>query len=173
MKITIRDDNKIPDLIKRLKNLESKRIEAGVFAGKKHPENDIDLADLAKIHEYGVTIEVTPEMRAYLHSIGLHLRDDTTHIRIPERSFIRAGWDNHKEDVEKRIKRFLPHVMELEIDLDTFLEAVGKEVEGRLKRFMKKLHYPPNSSFTIRRKGSSNPLIDTGALLDSITHKVK
>jgi len=101
------------------------------------------------------------------------LRDDTTHIRIPERSFIRAGWDNHKEDVEKRIKRFLPHVMELEIDLDTFLEAVGKEVEGRLKRFMKKLHYPPNSSFTIRRKGSSNPLIDTGALLDSITHKVK
>ena len=172
MKI-IRDDNKIPDLIKRLKDLESKRIEAGVFAGKKHPDSDIDLADLAKIHEYGVTIEVTPEMRAYLHSIGLHLRKDTTHIRIPERSFIRAGWDNNKADVEKRIERFLPKVMELDIDLDAFLEAVGKEVEGRLKKFMKKLHYPPNSSFTIRRKGSSNPLIDTGALLDSITHKVK
>ena len=172
MKI-IRDDNKIPELIKRLERLESKRIEAGVFAGKKHPDSDIDLADLAKIHEYGVTIEVTPEMRAYLHSIGLHLRKDTTHIRIPERSFIRAGWDNNKADVEKRIERFLPKVMELDIDLDAFLEAVGKEVEGRLKKFMKKLHYPPNSSFTIRRKGSSNPLIDTGALLDSITHKVK
>ena len=172
MKI-IRDDNKIPDLIKRLKNLESKRIEVGVFAGKKHPESDIDLADLAKIHEYGVTIEVTPKMRAYLHSIGLHLRDDTTHIRIPERSFIRAGWDNNKADVEKRIERFLPKVMELDIDLDTFLEVIGKEVEGRLKKFLVKLHYPPNASFTIRRKGSSNPLIDTGALNDAITHKVK
>lgn len=172
MKI-IRDDNKIPDLIKQLEHLESKRIEAGVFAGKKHPDSDIDLADLAKIHEYGVTIEVTPKMRAYLHSIGLHLRKDTTHIRIPERSFIRAGWDNNKDDVEKRIERFLPQVMELDINLDTFLEAVGKEVEGRLKEFMKNLHYPPNSSFTIRRKGSSNPLIDTGALLDSITYKVK
>lgn len=169
----IRDDNKIPDLIKRLKDLESKRIEAGVFAGKKHPDSDIDLAGLARVHEYGATIEVTPEMRAYLHSIGLHLREDTTHIRIPERSFIRAGWDNNKADVEKRIERFLPKVMELDVDLDAFLEAVGKEVEGRLKKFMKKLHYPPNSSFTIRRKGSSNPLIDTGALLDSITYKVK
>lgn len=172
MKI-IRDDNKIPDLIKQLEHLESKRIEVGVFAGKKHPDSDIDLAGLAKVHEYGVTIEVTPKMRAYLHSIGLHLREDTTHIRIPERSFIRAGWDNNKDDVEKRIERFLPQMMELDINLDTFLEAVGKEVEGRLKEFMKNLHYPPNSSFTIRRKGSSNPLIDTGALLDSITYKVK
>ena len=169
----IRDDNKIPDLIKQLEHLESKRIEVGVFAGKKHPDSDIDLAGLARVHEYGVTIEVTPKMRAYLHSIGLHLREDTTHIRIPERSFIRAGWDNNKDDVERRIERFLPQVMELDINLDTFLEAVGKEVEGRLKEFMKKLHYPPNSSFTIRRKGSSNPLIDTGALLDSITYKVK
>lgn len=169
----IRDDNKIPDLIKQLKHLESKRLEVGVFEGEKHPDSDIDLAELARIHEYGIVIEVTPEMRAYLHSIGLHLRDDTTHIRIPERSFIRAGWDNNKADVEKRIERFLPQVLELNVNTDTFIEMVGKEVEGRLKKFLKKLHYPPNSSFTIRRKGSSNPLIDTGSLVDSITHRVK
>lgn len=172
MKI-IRDDNKIPDLIKQLEHLESKRLEVGVFKGKKHPDADIDLVDLAKVHEYGVTIEVTPKMRAYLHSIGLHLRDDTTHIRIPERSFIRAGWDNNKADVEKRIERFLPQVFELNVNTDIFIEMVGKEVEGRLKKFLVKLRHPPNASFTVQRKGSSNPLVDTGALLDSISHKVK
>lgn len=169
----IRDDNKIPKLIKQLGRLERKRLEVGVFKGEKHPDADIDLADLAKVHEYGVTIEVTPKMRAYLHSIGLHLREDTTYIRIPERSFIRAGWDNNRKDVEKRIEQFLPQVLELDVNTDAFIEAVGKEVEGRLKKFLVKLRHPPNASFTVQRKGSSNPLVDTGALNDAITFKVR
>ncbi|MDR1021026.1 MAG: hypothetical protein LBL73_09735 [Synergistaceae bacterium] len=49
-----------------------------------------DLADIAWVHEYGALIEVTPKMRAYLHSQGLHLKPDTEYVVIPPRSFLRA-----------------------------------------------------------------------------------
>lgn len=52
--------------------------------GKNGPVN------IAAIHEYGCTIQVTPKMRGYLHSQGLHLKASTNFIRIPERSFLRS-----------------------------------------------------------------------------------
>lgn len=52
--------------------------------GKNGPVN------IAALHEYGCTIAVTPKMRGYLHSQGLHLKASTNFIHIPERSFLRA-----------------------------------------------------------------------------------
>lgn len=46
---------------------------------------------LTRVHEHGVTIQVTPKMRGYLHAQGLHLRADTEAIVIPPRPFIAAG----------------------------------------------------------------------------------
>ncbi|MDR1514919.1 MAG: hypothetical protein LBS45_04425 [Synergistaceae bacterium] len=49
-----------------------------------------DIVDIAWVHEFGASIEVTPKMRAYLHHEGLHLKPSTEYIHIPERSFLRA-----------------------------------------------------------------------------------
>lgn len=57
--------------------------------GEKHPESDLTFAHLGYIHEYGLQIEVTEKMRAWLHSQGLHLNPETEHITIPGRPFLR------------------------------------------------------------------------------------
>ena len=42
----------------------------------------------APVHQYGADIKVTPKMRAYLHSQGIHLRKSTNEIHIPARPFL-------------------------------------------------------------------------------------
>lgn len=49
------------------------------------------------------------------------------------------------------------------------LDMVGLVVSDMVKKRMTSLRTPPNSSFTQKRKGSSNPLIDTGILRASVT----
>ena len=64
-------------------------IEVGVFGGR---------AGIATVHEFGKVIDVTPKMRGYLNSIGIHLKKSTTKIIIPERSFLRST--AHEEDAK-------------------------------------------------------------------------
>lgn len=51
----------------------------------KHHESSLTLKQLFYIQEHGATIQVTDKMRNFLHYIGIHLRPDTTIIRIPPR----------------------------------------------------------------------------------------
>lgn len=166
MSVKISDNNKIPELIEKLTGIKGRTIEAGVL-------EDGEQAMIAHVHEYGVDIGVTPRMRAYLHYMDIHLRKDTTHIRIPERSFLRSGWDENKGDIEKKIETMLGSVIEQGLDPDTFLDMIGLEVEGKIKEKIVELSSPPLSDATAENKGSSNPLVDTGSLVDSISHQVK
>lgn len=58
---------------------------------------------------------------------------------------------------------------------ERILKLAGAFLEGKVKE--KITHsdpsWPPLRPETIKRKGSSRPLIDTGRLRDSITHKVE
>ncbi len=49
---------------------------------------------------------------------------------------------------------------------------MGAFAAGGVQTYMTELKTPPNSAYTIEQKGSSNPLIDTGALRASITWKI-
>ncbi len=63
--------------------------------------------NIAAIHELGdgqggdLYIKVTPKMRAYLHSQGLHLKSDTQFIRIPRRPTFEPVWEQNKDDWAK------------------------------------------------------------------------
>ena len=52
------------------------------------------------------------------------------------------------------------------------IERVGAKAVGGVKSYMTALKEPPNALSTIKRKGSANPLIDTGELRRAITYKV-
>lgn len=162
----LKDINNIPKLRKNLSKMKKKEVQAGVFGQGQQ-------AMIAAVHEFGVNIRVTNKMRAYLRSIGIFLKDDTKYIRIPERSFIRSGWDKNEKKINKAIEKHMNDVLQHNVDSEVFLEALGTMIEGHLKDYLVKLKTPPLAEVTKRRKGSSNPLIDTGSLLDSITHKVK
>lgn len=160
---TLKD--KFPDVKKTLSVLDGKKVQVGVLNGEH--------AWLAAIHEYGCKIPVTPKMRAYLHTIGIHLKKDTTVITIPERSFLRAGYDDRKDKVLKKVDKLIPDVIGGWITEDEFLEAVGILLSTQIKEFAVDLKDPPNSSFTTQQKQSSNPLVDTGDMINGITYKVE
>lgn len=69
-------------------------LDTGRLMRDIHEECEPDIAVVgcslvyAPSHELGAKIKVTPKMRAYLHSIGIHLKPSTTHITIPKRAFL-------------------------------------------------------------------------------------
>ena len=49
---------------------------------------------------------------------------------------------------------------------------IGLKFEGMVKRKFRTGPFKPLKPSTIRRKGSSRPMIDTGRLRNSITHRI-
>lgn len=133
--------------------------------------NGGEQAWLAAIHEYGCDILVTEKMRNYLHARGLHLKPTTTHIHIPERSFLRAGFDKNHTRIIKLNEQALAKCL-LDGDVDIFLESVGLMLCDAIKDFAVALKTPPNHPFTIEGKGRSNPLVNTGEMINALTYEV-
>lgn len=112
-------------------------------------------------------------MRAWLHKNGLHVKDSTTEIVIPERSFLRKGFDEkHMRAIEKA-ERVLPLVISGDMSSDQFYEIVGTLLRDGIKDYAVSLNSPPNHPFTTDRKHSSNPLVDSGDMINSIEFEVE
>jgi hypothetical protein len=156
--------NGFPEMKKQIELIKGTGVEVGVLKGEH--------AWLASIHEYGLDIEVTPEMRAFLHGKGLHLRKDTTHIKIPERSFLRAGYDTNRDTVLKKASALLADVTAGKMTVRSCYQAVGLELSNKIKDHARDLKDPPNHPFTQDQKGSSNPLVDRGDMIGGITWRV-
>lgn len=156
---TKRDD--FPSMKKRLEVLNGTGVEVGVLQGSN--------AWLASIHEYGCDIPVTEKMRVFLHTQGLHLKKDTTHIRIPERSFLRTGYDQNRDKVMENAQKALADVADGRMSANALYSAVGLDLASKIKDYARDLDSPANHPFTTDRKGSSNPLVDSGDLIGGIT----
>lgn len=146
--------NEFPNMKRKMELLNGEGIEVGVIRGEHKW--------LAGIHEYGCNIEVTPAMRAYLHRQGLHLKESTTHIHIPERSFLRTGYDENKDAVLKKARLMMADVTSGKMSADMFFNAVGTELADAIRDYAVELDSPANHPFTVEQKGSSNPLIGGG-----------
>lgn len=153
----------LSEVAKTLTAISGKKVKVGALEGEN--------AWLAGIHEYGCKIPVTPKMRAFLHRQGLHLKDSTTVITIPERSFIRTGHDENADRVLKQTERALSQVVAGKMSVDAMLDLYGQQMATAIKTYMRNLSSPANHPYTVEQKGSSNPLIDTGGMLESITWK--
>lgn len=153
--------NEFPEMIASLQAMNGRSVEIGALQG--------DNKWLAAIHEYGCTITVTPKMRAFLHNQGLHLKESTTVIKIPERSFLRSGHDANADRVMMQTKRAIKMVLDGKMSVDDMLDLYGQQFATAIKTYMRDLSTPENHPYTVEQKGSSNPLIDTGGLLESIT----
>ncbi len=163
----IHDENKVPQFLKMINDLTSTHLEIGIFG-----EDDSEILMIANINEFGYNFKVSDKMRAYLHDMGLHLKETTTEIKVPERSFMRAGYDKEKSNMIDKGEILLKKVITLQLSVDTFYKTLGEYIVGLLQDYLTTLKNPPNHQFTIEQKGSSNPLIDTQRLRESITYKV-
>ncbi|MTI62176.1 MAG: hypothetical protein FH762_19695 [Firmicutes bacterium] len=168
MSVKVKEEfNYVPKIAKAIEYLGSHHLEIGIFG-----EDDSELLMIARVQEYGVEIDVTEKMRNYLHSIGLHLKKDTDKITIPERSFMRAGFDTKKKDFQKKGEYIIKSVISLETTPKAGLDILGNYIAGQIQEYLTKLKSPANHPFTIEQKGSNNPLIDEENLRDKITYKI-
>lgn len=167
MRVNLRDENNIPELMRTLRALKGKEISVGVHEG------EAELSMIAAVHEYGVEIQVTDKMRGWFAYSGYPLKATTTVITIPERSFIRSGFDENVGKIERKVRELMPAVIDNNMDPDAFMDKIGLEFAGLIQKKLRSLQDPANSSMTTERKGSSNPLIDSGRLVGAIQHRVE
>lgn len=208
MGVSIQSTNNIPKLVKVLEKLQHSEIQVGVF-GEDGSANDagIDLATLARVHEYGMTI--TPKRAKFLtiplipaakgkrarefsdlfplgleDGNGVLARDKgngeieavfalVKSVKIPERSFLRTGFDKNVDRMTTKIESMLEDVLAFNLNPDVFLDLIGYEFASLIQKELKGLKSPGNAAVTKKVKGSANPLIDTGRLVGAIRHKVK
>lgn len=121
----------------------------------------------------GCTIPVTDKMRAYLHRIGVHLNPSTTQIVIPERSFLRAGYDRCRDDVLRQAERVLSDVLEGTMSEEQYFELVGTQIRDEIKEYAIDLSDPPKKEWPTRDPAKNNPLVMSGDMVEHIEYEVE
>ena len=124
-------------VLKALRVYESLNVEVGVFEGGKPREGKISNAALAIIHEYGT---------------------DT----IPQRSFLRAWSIERREEILSNAEKAARTVGRL--GPGAAQRALGVWMAADVKKRIASNIPPPLAPSTIKRKGSSVALIDSGQL---------
>lgn len=89
----------------------------------------------------------------------------------PQRSFIRAWFDEGQAEHQQVIREELQQAA-AGASLSQALERIALRLEGSCKQRMARGIPPPLSPVTIKRKGSSTPLVDQGILRNSIRARV-
>lgn len=94
-------------------------------------------------------------------------------VEIPERSFIRASFDNGGDTLEKLCKEAVDGIIRKGWTAQEAADYVGKwAVEMTREYFNTKLS-PAKSATTLRTTTQYQPLFDSGRLYNSITYRVE
>lgn len=88
---------------------------------------------------------------------------------IPPRPWLDVGVETGNKEYLTIIKDAIKN----ETPMDQALERVGVVAVGKAQVYMTQLKSPANAESTIKAKGSSNPLIDTGELRASVNYKIQ
>lgn len=152
-----------------MEQLKNKKIKIGIFGA-----DNSKILMIATVNEFGCNITITPKMRKWLHANGLHVKDSTQTINIPERSYIRRTFTERKTEIDNQIRQGLDELFTFTIDIETFLNRVGIQLQGLTRETLTDVTNPPDHPFTLeKKKPKANPLINTGQLRQSIVYKIE
>lgn len=135
---------------------DNKAVTVGIHEEAGDANEGLTMAQLGAVHEYGASIN-------HPGVTGPHKID------IPARPWLRPGVESGTPEylgiIQKRVAAGA--------NMDALLEDLGIVASGKVQQYMTDLKSPPNAKSTIAKKGSSNPLIDTGALRQSVTYALQ
>ncbi len=114
--------------------------------------------------DIGVLASEDELLRLYAGANEFGTRDG----HIPERSFIRAAVDNNGTRIDQRADQVWGQIIDGRLSMNVGLGLMGEFIQRLVTQRITTLRTPPNAAATIARKGSSNPLIDTGRMPQSI-----
>lgn len=150
------------------------QVKVGVLGDSGEDEDGADMVMIAASNEFGAKIPVTDKMRGYFAwAFGINLKQSTTVIEIPARSFIRASFDDHSADISKTKERLWNLVLSGKLDVERALKLLGEEHQAQVQQYMRDLKEPENSDLTKDQKGSSNPLVNESRLISSVRYEVE
>lgn len=92
---------------------------------------------------------------------------------IPARPFLLNAVRKNRRKYLDALKTSGAKILRGETTLEQTLSKLGILAQGDVKQAITDLRTPPNAPSTIRAKGSSNPLIDTGEMRSKVTWQVK
>lgn len=161
-------------------------VKVGLLAnkgGNDEVSENLDMAGLGAVHEFGAIITVTPKMRSFFRSqFGINLKKETTMIVIPARSFLELPLTTQTKKLEKYMIESFGDISNVEYwiaekgDLESvavMLGAAGVRLVNEAFETSGWGNWTPNSPITIAQKGSALPLVNTGKLKQSITYEVE
>ncbi len=137
---------------KNLQQFKDSVVKAGILAkdGSQNHSEGITVFQIGMIHEFGV-----PEKN------------------IPRRSYIRVPIENNIKEITKLIENNHKLVSENAMSAKVALDRIGIKAQNTIKESFRNNDWKANSRATVKRKGSSRPLIDTGQLIGSISFIVE
>lgn len=150
-------------LYKALGQIDRAAADVGIFddaaagADGKRPDGELTQAQIGAVHEFGADIPVEG-------------RDEP--IKIPERSWLRSNHDKNAAKYRQRLDKQYERVIAGKARAITALAAFAERVASDVRKNITKLRTPPLADITIKRKGSSNPLIDTGSMRNAVQGRV-
>lgn len=120
---------------------------------------------LVGIHE-GAPQPESGELNMATLGALLHFGSEDGHI--PARPWLDTGVESGTRDILDTIRSAAAKGL----PLDMVLEQVGVVAAGAVQEYITDLRTPPNAPSTIAKKGSDNPLVDSGAMRQSVTYAV-
>lgn len=188
-KITISNVQGAKDAIRKALDdfMTNKSVTVGVHEDDSGRDSgDITNASLGAVHEFGADIDHPGGTSYGFASKAAADRNEVRFLKtgkgyaelgttvphtvsIPARPWLNPGVNSGNLEYLKIIEKAAANGQ----PLDLTLNKIGVTAVGLVQKYMIDLRSPPNAASTIKKKGSSNPLIgETSSLLQSITYKI-
>lgn len=90
--------------------------------------------------------------------------------KMPARATLGPGFTKNKQLLKVFVASQYRLIVMRKIDVKTALGKIGEYATSLVKKEIVDLDYPPLAPATIKKKGSSKPLIDTAQMLNSVNH---
>lgn len=184
VQVTETGEGDLKRILEALKKLSEDELLVGVSAdtaGSGRGE-DINNAELAFIHTNGVrasgmkaeTDKAVEEGTPYPLALQAYIKEHgSPAYRVPPRPFLEPGIEKHLDLVESGMKAALQDVLDGG-DGRAQRERLGATMAAKVQAYFQEDNgWPPNAPSTIKKKGSAQPLVDTGALRQSITYIIR
>ena len=131
---------------RELQKMTEMEVRVG-FQGDEKYEDGTSIAEVAAINELGSS--------------------DT-----PERPFMRQSFENHESELQAACDA-ANRLVSSGGSADQALQQIGVVAKGLVQEEIVNGGFTPNAESTIRKKGSEQPLIDTGTMRQSVNFVVK
>lgn len=134
-------------MMSRLSTLENLEVRVGILEGVEG-ERGLSVAELGAVNEFG-----------------------SVKAGVPERSFLRSGFDDAQDELWDNIVQAKDDVMMGRTTARTAGKHLGEMMQDAVREKIGTVG-PANAPSTIARKGFDMPLIESGRLKRSISYRV-